>query len=131
MKNKSAWTLRNIYLYLICFVTVIMILFGAVSTIRHLIDLIYPTPAYMQTEEIMMSDYARLSREGIYKDMTFEEYKKLREREWELQKKRERVYSVKRFAESLSMFIVAVPFYVYHWRKIEKEKIESGNEPKA
>lgn len=128
MTIRPTLTLRNVYLYLVCFVTIIMILIGLVTTVNNLIDLVYQVPPYVESREILMKNFNDMGETGPYADMTFEEYEALRKSEMALQKERDRAYDVRRLLQSFSIFIVAVPFYVYHWRKIEKEVAAGGIE---
>ena len=121
MAIKPNWTLRNLYLYLVCFVTVIMILIGAVSTVNNLIDLAYEVPPYVESKEDMLKNFENLSEKGVFADMTFEEYKDMRSEDIEMQKERDRVYDLRSLFHSMSIFIIGIPFYIYHWRKIEKQ----------
>ena len=39
-------TLRNVYLYLVCLITLVVSLFAAVSLVRSTVGLFYPDPGY-------------------------------------------------------------------------------------
>ena len=39
-------SLRSVYLYLICLVTLIMTIFAVVSVVRNVVELAYPDPGY-------------------------------------------------------------------------------------
>lgn len=105
----SRWSLRNIYLYLVCLITLIMVIVGAATAIRAVVDLVYPDPGYY-TEKPLDED-----GKPVYSD---EEW----ERQQATQKDSTLRYAVISLVGSLSYVFIAGPIYVYHWRKIESEK---------
>lgn len=125
MKQRTAWDLRNIYLYLVCFVCIIMILVGTVTALNNFIDLFFPE-YYSIGPEMIARDYQDYIKynQGTNNTMSLEEYQKMREEQQQLDLQRQKSYKKKQMAQSFSMIIVAVPFYLYHWRKIEREKAE-------
>ncbi|MGE5827602.1 MAG: hypothetical protein ACM30G_04460, partial [Micromonosporaceae bacterium] len=44
MTVQERFTLRNMYLYLVCLITLIIAIFAAVSLIRSTVELAYPDP---------------------------------------------------------------------------------------
>jgi len=105
---KDRWSLRNIYLYLVCLITLIMVIVAAVGFVRGIVELVYPDPyAYGP-----ISVY-----EKEQMDMTEEEY----DAQVELQERSARRYAVLELVGNGAMLLIAGPLYVYHWRKIEVE----------
>lgn len=101
---KDRWSLRNIYLYLVCLITLIMVIVAVVGLVRGTVELIYPDPGY----------YSGPVKEG---DRTEEDIKA--EREYQLESSRR--YAIINLVGNVAMLLVAGPLYVYHWRKIEVE----------
>ena len=105
----NRWSLRNIYLYLVCLITLIMVIVGAATAVRAVVDLVYPDPGY----------YMERPLDGDGEPMYSDE-------EWELQQAIQKEstlrYAVLSLVGSLSYVFIAGPIYVYHWRKIESEK---------
>ena len=46
MAVQDRLTLRNVYLYLVCLITLVVSLFAAVSLVRSTVGLLYPDPGY-------------------------------------------------------------------------------------
>ena len=46
MAAQDRLTLRNVYLYLVCLITLVVSLFAAVSLVRSAVGLVYPAPGY-------------------------------------------------------------------------------------
>lgn len=115
--SGSRWSLRNIYLYLVCLITLIMVIVGAATAVRAVVDLVYPDPGYYMERP--------LDEDGkpIYSDAEWE-------RQQQVQKDSTLRYAVISLVGSLSYVFIAGPIYVYHWRKIESERdvrLESGS----
>ena len=107
MTAKDRWSLRNIYLYLVCLITLIMVIVAVVGAVRNVAELIYPDP-YGSREFP-----APVAEEG----QTAEQLEKDRE----LQAESQRRWAILGLVGNIAMLGVAGPIYVYHWRKIETE----------
>lgn len=104
--------LRNVYLYLVSFVALMMILGGLIFTAQNITDVIFPTNIYY--------DAYPIDKEG---NLSAEE-KKLYEENQKKNEENRRTDSKKSVAKSIAVVIVALPTFMYHWKKIEKEKNE-------
>ncbi len=102
--------LRNVYLYFVSFVSLMLILIGLIFTIQNLADLLFPTNYYYDTLPIDKN-----------RQMT-EEEKKAYEESQRKSEQNQRTERSKNVAKSTAVVIVALPSFIYHWRKIEKEK---------
>ena len=110
---ESRWSLRNIYLYLVSLITLIMVIVGAATSIRSVAELVYPDPyggGYY-------AEPVRPEKGGGTTDLTAEERAE-QERLARAQSTRQGVLSL---AGNLAMVFIAGPLYLYHWRKIETE----------
>lgn len=120
------WSLRNIYLYLVCFVSIILIIFGLISFINSIVDI------FIVTDYYPISKYEVLDPTGKDSAVTNPDYAAKLEQERVQQLELQKNNKIKRSIQNLSIFIVALPFYLYHWRKIElgqsQQKVKS-NEP--
>ncbi|MFW2488963.1 hypothetical protein [Clostridium chromiireducens] len=102
--------LRNLYLYLVCFVSLMMVLAGIIFTVQNITDLMFPTNYYY---------------EGISPDKSgsLSEYDKKIYEENQIRYEQNRsIESKKNVAKSVAVVVVALPTFLYHWRKVEKEK---------
>ncbi|MDI1463958.1 hypothetical protein QEZ54_23515 [Catellatospora sp. KI3] len=104
MSIGDRMTLRNLYLYLVCLITLIISIFAAVSLVRGTVELLYPDPGY-----------------GYYgvpdSKMSAEEQRKLEQQAKDSQHRN----SVLGLVSSGTMLLIAVPVYIYHWRRIQSE----------
>jgi len=111
--SASRWSLRNIYLYVVCLITLIMVIVGAAQAVRSAVELLYPDPVGAFAGKVPTDEQG----EPLYS-----------EEEWQRQqdagRESQRRYAVLSLASSLAFVVIAGPVYVYHWRKIEIEKAE-------
>jgi hypothetical protein len=103
--------LRNVYLYLVSFVSLMMILMGIIFTVQNITDVVFPTNYY---------DMAPIEKTG---GLSAEEQQIYAESQKRYEENRN-IESKKNVAKSIAVVVVALPTFAYHWRKVEKEKNE-------
>jgi hypothetical protein len=103
-------TLRNVYLYLVCLITLVVSLFAAVSLVRSTVGLFYPDPGYY-------GYYPYEARDGSGEALSDEEI----ERQEELARDSQRRQEVLSMVGSATTLLIAGPLYVYHWRRVQSE----------
>ncbi|MBS4020937.1 MAG: hypothetical protein KGZ79_00745 [Dethiobacter sp.] len=127
---RIKWGIHNIYFYLVCFVTLIMIIFGITQLFRAGIELLVPVPgmsprnAYPIRSPYPMEPGQQWQNSQLPASIIESE---LQQQE-EFNQSRQQAYNVhnaiQQLFRGLSFFLVAFPVYLYHWRKIpllEKE----------
>lgn len=106
---SERWSLRNIYLYLVCLITLIMVIVAAVGLVRSGVELVYPDPGYYSAP--IKDDTSGITAEE-------------RQKELDSQKEQSRRQAILNLVGNGAMLLVAGPVYLYHWRKIEVEHVE-------
>jgi hypothetical protein len=106
-------TVRNLYLYLVCLVTLVVALFAAVQLVRSTVGLLYPDPAgyygyYGYPAPVDESGTGSLSPEE-------------QERQEELARDSQRRQTVLDVVGSATTLLIAGPLYLYHWRRVQSE----------
>ncbi len=110
--NDSRWSVRNIYLYLVCLITLIMVIVGTAGTVRTAVEFIYPDPgAYF--DPYMKEKSASGLTEAEFEDQQ------------QLQQAQQQRQAVLNLVGNVALVVIAGPLYVYHWRKIEMELDEA------
>ena len=97
--------LRNLYLYLVSFVSLMMILMGIIFTVQNITDVMFPTNYYYEDSTPEKTGSASVENQKRYEE-------------------NRNIESKKNVAKSIAVVIVALPTFVYHWKKVEKEKNE-------
>lgn len=118
MSARDRFSLRNLYLYLVCLITLIIVIFSAVNLVRGVVELAYPDPGYYG----YYSEPVKEGEDGI----TEEEIA----RQEEIARDSQRRNAILGLVSSGAALLIAGPLYVYHWRKIETERPAPG-EPAA
>lgn len=104
------FNIRLLYLYLFSFVGLLITIIGSIQ----LIDL------GIKTYVFKVSEYT------YYSDPMVEEKTKISPEEMEKRNKQEQSNQQKRqLSNSLSMILIGVPLYLYHWKTIKKENKEN------
>ena len=101
-------TLRNVYLYLVCLITLVVSLFAAVSLVRSTVGLFYPDPGYYGYYE---------PAPGSGDGPSEEEIRRQEEAAMDSQRRQE----VLGMVGSATTLLIAGPLYVYHWRRVQSE----------
>jgi len=115
MSTQTPSTPRRIYLYLVCLITLVMAIVATVNTVKAIVELAYPEPVQAMYPKPVIP-------EGIEDD---EATIAARQAEAETQMETQRLWAQRRAVLNLvsggTMLLLAVPIYIYHWRKIERE----------
>ena len=107
---RMKFNIRLLYLYLFSFVGLLITIIGSIQ----LIDL------GIKTYVFKVSEYT------YYSDPMVEEKAKISSEEMEKRNKQEQANQQKRqLSTSLSMILIGVPLYLYHWKTIKKENKEA------
>lgn len=113
--------IRTIYLYLVCLITLFMVIGGLIFTINSITEYIFP-----DNYRDYYYDYIDESFEnGKVSIEDYEKYIELNKYQDELKQKNRQREQLKEIIYSASVFIVALPIYLYNWRKIEKDRAQN------
>ena len=102
-------TLRNVYLYLVCLVTLVITIFATVQLVRGVVGIVYPDPGV-----------------GFYGDPTLDDEEEQRLAEQSLASQRR--FEVLEVVAAGTTLLIAGPLYVYHWRRVQRERATTGPE---
>ena len=115
---KVKWSLQQIYFYLVCFVTLIMVIVGAVNTVRAAVDVILPSPDNIGSYYMTTPMEAKFV-DGEYRDLFDPEVvEKELARQNTINRKNSVNQSIKNLMGGVFLILVAGPVYIYHWRYI-------------
>lgn len=107
MNARNAWTPRNIYLYLVCLITLVITIFALTNAVRSVVDLAYPepTPIFVPRLPEEANGGAAEQQEQI-----------------EFQRRFSQRQAVLSLVGNGALLAVSVPLYLYHWRAIGRER---------
>jgi hypothetical protein len=116
-KNIS---LRSLYLYLVCLVTLIIFIFGTIFTAQRVVDIFFEGRYYYISIEDYEQRFNTYGPKGEVQapNISKDEIKTRYETYLMEEKKRERNNSIRQLASSFSAMVVGGIFWYYHWKKI-------------
>ncbi len=98
---------RSLYLYAICFITLLVCLFSLVAVIKGLVAFIYPDLSYI--DPYRMTPEPKVDSATVLANQANQIEQAHR-------------YTVRRIIDSLTMFIIAALLYLFHWRQIQADR---------
>jgi hypothetical protein len=98
--GQSGVDWRSLYLYAVCLITLLIILFSTISILNGAINLAFPDPAYIDpyTNKENLPNPALLAQ----------------------QQENEQLRTLKRILTSFITIAITAPIYLYHWRQAKK-----------
>ncbi|HTJ31904.1 MAG TPA: hypothetical protein VL738_01610 [Dactylosporangium sp.] len=105
MAAQERFSLRNLYLYLVCLITLVISIFAVVNVVREAVELFYPDPGY----------YAQVP---VKEPTTGAEEQQRLQRAMRDSQRRQTVLGL---ISSGALLLIAGPVYAYHWRRIQAE----------
>jgi len=109
-KELNAWT---IYHYLVCFVTLMMIIAGAVQGVNNLVDYFWPPRISWPTLESVERHLGPEADEETIRQHLEQERSEAQQNHQNR--------SLRNFLRSVIWVGIALPVYLYHWRRISRQ----------
>jgi len=116
MTNKTIWSPRRVYLYLVSLITLVMMIVATVSLARAVVELVYPEPGVEYPVRLAVPGESPVAPEVDEREL---------QRQREIQERWAQRRAVISLVGNATMLLVAGPLYRYHWRKIEKAADEA------
>jgi hypothetical protein len=91
---------RSLYLYAVCLITLLVVLFSIVSLINAIMNAVFPDPAYV--------DLYSKPENSPSADLL------------DQQERNNQIRAIKSIFTSFTTIAVAAPLYLYHWRQTKK-----------
>ena len=97
-QSKIDW--RSLYLYAVCLITLLVVLFSTVALINSIMNAVFPDPAYIDI-------YAKPDNAPSAELLAQQE-------------ENNQIQAIKNIFSSFTTIAIAAPLYVYHWRQTKK-----------
>jgi hypothetical protein len=91
---------RSLYLYAVCLITLLVVLFSTVALINAIMNAVFPDPAYVDL-------YAKPENAPSPAALAQQE-------------ENNQIQAIKNIFSSFTTIAIAAPLYVYHWRQTKK-----------
>lgn len=112
--TAPGWSLRNIYLYAVCLITLMLTIVGAAQAVRNVVELVIPA---REAEYFYEKPVTAPPTQAVSEQERAEQERAARAREVR--------YTVLNLVGNLAMVFIAGPLYLYHWRKVESEHVRA------
>jgi len=122
----KAWSIKNLYYYLVCLVTLFMFVGGAISSVNSAMQMILPERPNVPIFYTYYPDYRVEYEQPVFDPPPLEELEE-RRAEQENMDNYYRGYSTRRLLNSMAFMIIAAPVYIYHWRRIGTTAEKQGD----
>jgi len=122
----KAWSVKNLYYYLVCLVTLFMFVGGAISSVNNAMQMILPDKPNVPIFYTYYPDYRPEFESQVFDPPPLEELE-ARRAEQENMDDYYRGYSTRRLLNSMAFMIIAAPVYIYHWRRIGMTAEQRGD----
>jgi hypothetical protein len=118
------WTIRSVYFYLVSFVMLLTVIFGSVSLINNMIDLFEPDYSLIQlkdpaTELQIRQELRRANPDGSEEDISRWAAERVQQ-EYDRNAAIQAYGRWSRLIRSAVLVIVALPVYLYHWKRAQQ-----------
>ncbi len=113
----KTWSVRNIYFYLVCLVTLFLIVGGAISAVNNAIQLALPDQPNVPLTQIYFREHRFDGEQPAFDPPSLEKLEELRaERESQFHYQG---WAMRRLLNSIALMLIATPFFLYHWKHIK------------
>ena len=91
---------RSLYLYAVCLITLLVVLFSTVALINAIMNAVFPDPAYI---DVYANPESAPSAELLAQ-----------------QEENNQIQAIKNIFSTFTTIAIAAPLYLYHWRQTKK-----------
>lgn len=114
----KSWSIKNLYFYLVCLVTLFLFVGGAISGINSAMQMAFPDRPNMPIFYSYYPEYKDDSSTPAFNPPPLEELEKRRAEQEEMDVYY-RGYTLRSLLNSIALMIIAAPFYLYHWKRVK------------
>jgi hypothetical protein len=113
MPAANPFPLRALYLYAVCLVMLLVSVFSIVGAVSSVVNLVYPDP--YATTSVTYPDDPRTGGQIEQERLTME--------------RSMRRGAVIELVGALTLTAIAVPTYIYHWRRVQQDRRDQTSSP--
>ena len=102
MEKRILTDWRSLYLYLVCLICIITIIFTTFSLVDNIMRLVYPAPAYLDP---YMSQPMKVNMEILKENQAQTEFRN----------------GITGLVGNVSAYLLVIPLFIFHWRLANKK----------
>lgn len=114
----KSWSIKNLYFYLVCLVTLFLFVGGAISAINSAMQLALPDKPNVSLTYVYYPEYKEGAPQPVFNPPSMEELERKRT-EQEQMDLYYQSYTKRSLLNAIALMIIAAPFYLYHWKQVK------------
>lgn len=114
----KSWSIKNLYFYLVCLVTLFLFVGGTISAANSAMLLILPDKPNVALTQVYFREYRESGETAVFDPPPLEELEEMRA-EQEREYGHYQGWTRRSVLNSVALMIIAAPFYLYHWKQIK------------
>jgi hypothetical protein len=114
----KSWSVKNLYFYLVCLVTLFLFVGGAISAINSAMQLALPDKPNVSLTYVYYPEYKEGAPQPVFNPPSREELERKRT-EQEQMDLYYQSYTKRSLLNAIALMIIAAPFYLYHWKQVK------------
>lgn len=114
----KSWSIKNLYFYLVCLVTLFLFVGGAISAINSAMQLALPDKPNVSLTYVYYPEYKESAPQPVFNPPSMEELERKRT-EQEQMDLYYQSYTKRSLLNAIALMIIAAPFYLYHWKQVK------------
>jgi len=115
---SKSWSIKNLYFYLVCLVTLFLFVGGAISAVNSGMQLALPDIPNIPLTQVYYPEYREGGSQPVFDPPPLAELEKRRAEQEELNFYYQG-YTKRSLLNSIALMIIAAPFYLYHWKQVK------------
>ncbi len=121
----GSWSIKNLYFYLVCLVTLFLFVGGTISAANNAMQLIMPDRPNVPLTQVYYREYREPGAEPVFDPPALSKLEDMRaEQEREYQHYQGWIRRI--LLNSIALMIIAAPFYLYHWKQIKPDTLKDN-----
>lgn len=113
----KSWSVKNLYFYLVCLVTLFLFVGGAISAINSAVQLAIPDQPNVPLTQIYYPEYREAGEDPVFDPPPLEELETRRAEEERMHESYQG-WTKRSLLNSIALMIISAPFYLYHWKQV-------------
>jgi len=114
----KSWSIKNLYFYLVCLVTLFLFVGGAISAVNSAMQLALPDKPNVSLTYVYYPEYREGADKPVFNPPPREELecKRADQEQMDLYYQS---YTKRSLLNAIALMIIAAPFYLYHWKQVK------------
>lgn len=110
------WSVKNLYFYLVCLVTLMLVIIGFIGAFTNAMQLLLPSEPNITLMSVYYPEH-RGDSGVVFNPPSLEELE-ARRQEQEQWHYHTLSYTRRSLLNSIALFLIPIPFYIFHWRRV-------------